>query len=121
MRGDILFVTKGHVVLEGNEMVRIVHVHEAKTSSQAVLERNDYMDTLDQAIEKIKREEEGGKPKFVSDVFRCISCGYTDTVALDGGDENVIWCACGKVFVAGKSTKGAWKEIHDFSKGGKEV
>ena len=57
MRGDILYTTKGHIVFEGEEMVQIAHIHEAETTEQALKERNDFCDTLDDAIEKIQQEE----------------------------------------------------------------
>ena len=58
MRGDVLYATKGHIVFEGEEMVQIAHIHDAKTKEQAMKERNDFCDTLDFAIEKIEREND---------------------------------------------------------------
>uniref|UniRef100_A0A6M3LE60 Phage protein n=1 Tax=viral metagenome TaxID=1070528 RepID=A0A6M3LE60_9ZZZZ len=49
---NILFNTNNHIVIAGEEMVEIIHIHEKN-------KRNNFVETLDMAIEKIIKEEKG--------------------------------------------------------------
>jgi len=50
MRGDILYSTAFHQAVEGEEMVRIKHLHKP-------CNLGDWVECLDYAIKKIKEEE----------------------------------------------------------------